>query len=135
MPGSCSACPQPEVPGLNATLEQFSVTGPNGSLWIMTIVPHPLGDIMLMLMLDTDSQSCPLVLSSSPTMGTCLMAHHGLPHFPPPLPVYPGTHLPNQLLSVFLAKDLFLEEPKLTQNSYLSSLIGYQTKLSASIRI
>lgn len=82
VPGSCSACPQPEAPGLNATLEQFSVTGSNGSLWIMTPVPHPLGDIMLMLKLYTDSQSCPLVLSSSPTVVTCLMAQHGLRRFP-----------------------------------------------------
>ena len=111
-----------------------SVADTDGSLWTITLVPQPSGGTVLRLVLYTDSQSCPAGWSSvshggnlpdgTPFMG-CLPA---LPHFSPPLPEFPGTHLPNQLLPVFLAGAL----PKLTQDKLAVSLNEYQVKLSAS---
>ena len=91
-----------------------SVTDTDGTLWVNTSLPHPT--LGLRLVLYIESQSCPAGWSSSshggnlpagtPFLG-CLPA---LPHFPSPLPEFPGTHFPNQLLPAFLTVGL----PKLT---------------------
>lgn len=92
------------------------MTDADGSSWIIKLVPHPLGEMMGRLVLGTDSQSCPLVLSSSSHGGKL---PDGLPPFPASLStlllVFPGTLLPNQLLAVFFAEGLLLREPKLTE--------------------